>query len=63
MLAVRQQHGAQFINPRLDAHKVGHKRRYRALQHRRIAPDHILLQNFRLVELVDNCTPAYKYGN
>lgn len=55
VVAGRLQFGAQLIDPRLDAHEIRHERRNRALEHGRIAANHVLHQDVRSVELIDDC--------
>jgi hypothetical protein len=43
-----------LIDPRLNEHKIGHKRRDRAFEDRTVATNHILGEDLRFVELIDN---------
>jgi hypothetical protein len=40
--------------PRINRDELGHEARYRALENRCVATDHVLRDNFRLVILSDN---------
>lgn len=59
VVAGRLQFGAQLIDPRLDAHEIRHERRNRALEHDRIAANHVLHQDVRSVELIDDCVCVF----
>lgn len=46
---------AHIVVPRDDTHKVGDKRRNRALENCRVATNHVLVVHLRLIELRDHC--------
>jgi hypothetical protein len=46
---------ALVVDPRVNIHEIGDKRRDLAFDDRGISTDHVLLDNFCFVELIDNC--------